>query len=114
MEGIGSPIQQFQAVNGWRVVIVEWRTEEGRTEEGRAEIVEVPMVGWAVRGEAEYVAPVYLWGSSRVGLYDLVVASDDEDSTEIVDILPPEKLFSEKAYQEVIQEVTRRNQERGG
>ena len=109
MEGIGSPIQQFQAVNGWRVVIVEWRTEEGR-----AEIVEMPMVGWAVRGEAEYVAPVYLWASTRVGLYDLVVASDDEDSTEIVDILPPEKLFSEKAYQEVIQEVTRRNQERGG
>ncbi|MCA9457390.1 MAG: hypothetical protein KC587_12060 [Nitrospira sp.] len=109
MEQRESPIQQFQAVNGWRVVIVEWRTEEGR-----AEIVEMPMVGWAVRGEAEYVAPVYLWDSTRVGFYDLVVASDDEDSTEIVDILPPEKLFSEKAYQEVIQEVTRRNQERGG
>ena len=109
MEKRESQIQQFQAVNGWRVVTVVW-LEEVR----RAEIVVRPMVGWAVRGAAEYVAPVYLWDSTRVGFYDLVVASDDEDSTEIVDILPPEKLFSEKAYQEVIQEVTRRNQERGG
>lgn len=109
MEQRESPIQQFQAVNGWRVVTVEW-LEEVR----RAEIVVRPMVGWAVRGKAEYVAPVYLWDSSRVGMYDLVIVSDDEDSLDIVDILPPEKAFDEKKYEAVRKEIARRNQERGG